>query len=86
LGISVDRVYGDVFHAEKATVLRETGAALYVGDHVADMQAGVLAGVPAIGVTSGPCSEADLKAAGATAVFADLHPLPEYLRRLFPVA
>ncbi|WP_426508369.1 HAD family hydrolase [Dactylosporangium sp. McL0621] len=85
LGIEVDHVYGDVFHAEKAEVLREIGAALYVGDHVADMQAGVLAGIPAVGVTSGPCSEEELRAAGATAVFADLRPFPAFLEGMISV-
>lgn len=85
LGISVDQVYGDVFAAEKGVVLREVGATLYVGDHVADMQAGVLAGVPAIGVTSGPCSAAELRAAGAHAVFEDLHPFPAFLQGVISV-
>ncbi|MET7394664.1 haloacid dehalogenase-like hydrolase [Dactylosporangium sp. NPDC005572] len=85
LGISVDKVYGDVFHAEKAAVLTEIGASLYVGDHVADMEAGVLAGVPAVGVTSGPCSAVELRAAGATEVFADLHPFPALLQRMISV-
>jgi phosphoglycolate phosphatase len=44
LDIPVDEVHGDVFAAEKASVLRSVGATAYVGDHVADMQAGVLAG------------------------------------------
>jgi phosphoglycolate phosphatase len=85
LGIAVDRVYGDVFHDGKARVLRDIGATLYVGDHVADMQAAVLAGIPGVGVTSGPCSEADLRAAGATAVFADLRPFPAFLQGMISV-
>ena len=85
LGIQVDHVYGDVFAGGKADVLRSIGAALYVGDHVADMRAGVLAGVPAVGVTSGPCSEAELRAAGAQAVFTDLHPFPAFLSGMISV-
>ncbi|MER7279905.1 HAD hydrolase-like protein [Dactylosporangium sp. NPDC000244] len=85
LGIEVDHVYGDVFHAQKAEVLRDIGAALYVGDHVADMQAGVLAGIPVVGVTSGPCSAAELRAAGATAVFPDLRPFPAFLQGMISV-
>ncbi|WP_343871420.1 HAD family hydrolase [Dactylosporangium roseum] len=85
LGISVDHVYGDVFHAQKADVLRAVGASLYIGDHVADMQAGVLAEVPAVGVTSGPCSADELRAAGATIVFEDLHPFPAFLHRMISV-
>ncbi len=85
LGISVDRVYGDVFHDGKARVLQDIGASLYVGDHVADMQAAVLAGIPAVGVTSGPCSEPDLRAAGATVVYADLRPFPAFLQGMISV-
>ncbi|WP_433052918.1 HAD family hydrolase [Dactylosporangium sp. CS-033363] len=85
LGIEVDQVYGDVFHAGKAEVLRDIGAALYVGDHVADMQAGVLAGIPVVGVTSGPCSAEELEAAGATVVFPDLYPFPAFLQGMISV-
>ncbi|WP_432844288.1 HAD family hydrolase [Dactylosporangium sp. CA-092794] len=85
LGISVDKVYGDVFHSGKAEILREIGASLYVGDHVADMQAGVLAGVPAVGITSGPCSAEELRTAGAAEVFADLRPFPAFLQRMISV-
>ncbi|MER7001560.1 HAD family hydrolase [Dactylosporangium sp. NPDC000555] len=85
LGISVDKVYGDAFHAGKARVLQDIGAALYVGDHVADMQAAALAGIPAVGVTSGPCSAEDLHAAGATVVFEDLRPFPAFLKGVISV-
>jgi phosphoglycolate phosphatase len=85
LGIPVDRVYGDVFHAGKADVLRDIGAALYVGDHVADMQAATLAGIPGVGVTSGPCSAEELRAAGATVVFEDLRPFPAFLQGMISV-
>ncbi|MET7419314.1 haloacid dehalogenase-like hydrolase [Dactylosporangium sp. NPDC005555] len=85
LDIPVDEVHGDVFAAEKASVLTAIGATAYVGDHVADMQAGALAGVPVLGVTTGPCSAADLHAAGATAVGADLHAFPAFLRRVISV-
>ncbi len=85
LGITVDQVHGDVFAAGKASVLRSVGATAYVGDHVADMQAGVLAGVPVLGVTTGPCSAADLRAAGATDVSADLHAFPAFLRGVISV-
>ncbi|UAB96135.1 HAD family hydrolase [Dactylosporangium vinaceum] len=84
-GITADHLYGDVFHAGKAQVLRDIGAALYVGDHVADMQAGTLAGIPVVGVTTGPCSAAELQAAGATAVFADLRPFPAFLQGMISV-
>ena len=85
LDIPVDEVHGDVFAAEKASVLRSVGATAYVGDHVADMQAGVLAGVPVLGVTTGPCSAADLQAAGASLVSTDLHAFPAFLRGVISV-
>jgi phosphoglycolate phosphatase len=85
LDIPVDEVHGDVFAAEKASVLTALGATAYVGDHVADMQAGVLAGVPVLGVTTGPCSAAELHAAGATAVGADLHAFPAFLSGVISV-
>jgi phosphoglycolate phosphatase len=71
-GLAVDAVYGDVFAEGKAEVLRSIGARLYVGDHVADVRAGVLAGVPVAAVATGPCSRAALAAAGATWVLDDL--------------
>jgi phosphoglycolate phosphatase len=85
LGIPVDEVHGDVFADEKATVLRAEGATAYVGDHVADMRAGALAGVPVLGVATGPCSPAELRAAGATAVAADLHAFPAFLQGVISV-
>ncbi|MEV4134369.1 haloacid dehalogenase-like hydrolase [Dactylosporangium sp. NPDC049742] len=85
LDIPVDEVHGDVFAAEKSTVLKAVGATAYVGDHIADMQAGVLAGVPVLGVTTGPCSAAELQAAGATVVAADLHAFPSFLRGVISV-
>ncbi|MFI5913658.1 HAD family hydrolase [Dactylosporangium sp. NPDC051541] len=84
-GITATHLYGDVFHAGKAQVLRDIGAKLYVGDHVADMQAGVLAGIPVVGVTTGPCSADELRAAGATAVFDDLRPFPAFLQGMISV-
>jgi phosphoglycolate phosphatase len=85
LDIPVDEVHGDVFAEQKASVLRSVGATAYVGDHVADMRAGVLAGVPVLGVTTGPCSAADLHAAGASTVSADLHAFPAFLRGVISV-
>ena len=85
LDIPVDEVHGDVFAEEKASVLRTIGATAYVGDHVADMQAGVLAEVPVLGVTTGPCSADELRAAGASAVSADLHAFPAFLKGVISV-
>lgn len=85
LGIPVDEVHGEVFAAEKAEVLRSLGAAAFVGDHVGDMRAGLLAGVPTLGVLSGPCSRAELLAAGATAVVEDLHAFPSWFQGMISV-
>jgi phosphoglycolate phosphatase len=40
------------------------------------------AGVPGIGVTTGPCDSGELRAAGASYLLEDLTGLPELLRRI----
>lgn len=82
LGIVADEVAGDLFAEGKATALREHGVRWYVGDHTADMVAAGAAGVPGIGVTTGPCSAEELWAAGAAEVLDDLTSLPELLRKI----
>ncbi len=72
LGIAVDEVRGDVWGDGKSRALRETGAALYVGDHTADASAARAAGVTALAVSTGPCPAADLTRAGAEAVLDSL--------------
>ncbi|RLV56543.1 HAD family hydrolase [Aeromicrobium phragmitis] len=72
LGLAVDDVVGDVWRAQKGEVLRWLGAAAYAGDHVHDMDAARLAGVPGIGVATGPCDRAALEAAGAAVVLTSL--------------
>jgi phosphoglycolate phosphatase len=79
LGLVADEVAGDLFAEGKATALTEHGVRWYVGDHVADMVAARTAGVPGIGVTTGPCSAADLRAAGASHILPDLTPFPGLL-------
>jgi phosphoglycolate phosphatase len=79
LGMAVDEIAGDLFAQGKATALSAFGARAYVGDHVADMIAAATAGVPGIGVTTGPCSAGELRAAGASAVIDDLTCLPRVL-------
>jgi phosphoglycolate phosphatase len=79
LGMAVDEVAGDLFAEGKAAALVSFGVAVYVGDHVADMVAATTAGVPGIGVTTGPCSADELLDAGATAVIPDLTALPAAL-------
>jgi phosphoglycolate phosphatase len=84
-GLAVDEVHGDVFAAGKAAVLVAAGAAAMVGDHLGDMQAAGRAGIPGVGVTTGPCTEAELLDAGATVVLPDLLGFPDWLARMISV-
>ncbi|SCL24908.1 phosphoglycolate phosphatase [Micromonospora nigra] len=86
LGLAVDELAGDLFAEEKATALRAQDATHYVGDHVADMVAARAAGVPGIGVATGPCDTDELQAAGADLVLADLTGFPEALRNMIRLA
>lgn len=86
LGLAVDELAGDLFAEEKATALREHGATLYVGDHVADMVAADAAGIPGVGVATGPCSRDDLAAAGAHLVLEDLTGFPGALDPIIRLA
>lgn len=73
LGLDLDDVVGHAWRFAKADVMRERGVSVYVGDHEHDMDACTQADVTGIGVTTGPSSADDLRAAGATHVVADLH-------------
>ncbi|WP_405427985.1 HAD family hydrolase [Micromonospora sp. NBC_00617] len=86
LGLAVDEVAGDLFAEQKATALREHGATHYVGDHVADMVAAGVAGVPGIAVATGPCSPDELRAAGASMVLDDLTGFPAALDGMIQLA
>ncbi|MER7330569.1 MULTISPECIES: HAD family hydrolase [unclassified Micromonospora] len=86
LGLVVDEVAGDLFAEEKATALRQHGATHYVGDHVADMVAAQAAGVPGVGVATGPCAADELRAAGATTVLDDLTGFPAALDGVIQLA
>jgi phosphoglycolate phosphatase len=79
LGMVADELAGDLFAEGKATALTECGVRWYVGDHVADMVAARTAGVPGIGVATGPCSAGELRAAGASYVLPDLTTFPALL-------
>ena len=79
LGMTADEVAGDLFAEGKAAALVEYGVRWYVGDHVADMIAARTAGVPGIGVATGPCSVDELREAGATHVLEDLTSFPALL-------
>jgi phosphoglycolate phosphatase len=82
LGMVADELAGDLFAEGKATALVEHGVRWYVGDHVADMVAARAAGVPGIGVATGPCSADELRAAGAAHVLADLTTFPALLSEI----
>lgn len=86
LGLAVDELAGDLFAEEKATALREHGATLYVGDHVADMVAAQAAGIPGVAVATGPCSRDELDAAGAALVLDDLTGFPAALDPIIGLA
>lgn len=79
LGFDVDEVVGWAFGDGKRDALLARSAVAYVGDFEADMQAAVAAGSAAIGVPTGPCTTAELFAAGADVVLADLHQFGPWL-------
>ncbi len=79
LGMVADELAGDLFAEGKAAALVEHGVGLYVGDHVADMIAAATAGIPGVGVTTGPCTAEELRDAGAARVIEDLTSLPSVL-------
>ncbi|MGV9763530.1 HAD family hydrolase [Micromonospora tulbaghiae] len=86
LGLPVDELAGDVFAEQKAVALREHGATLYVGDHVADMAAARAAGIPGVAVATGPCKADELTEAGAYLVLDDLVEFPRALDRIIGLA
>jgi phosphoglycolate phosphatase len=82
LGMAVDELAGDLFAEGKAAALTRHGVRWYVGDHVGDMVAARTAGVPGIGVATGPCPAEELRAAGAAHVLADLTGFPALLQKI----
>jgi phosphoglycolate phosphatase len=79
LDLAVDDLVGDAWAEEKGLRLREHGATVYVGDHVADMTAARVAGAVGVGVATGPCDAETLTAAGAAVVLPDLRAFPGWL-------
>ncbi|MBL1081875.1 HAD family hydrolase [Streptomyces actinomycinicus] len=79
LGIEPDVVVGDLWAEQKALALREYDAAVYVGDHVGDVRGARTAGALSVAVATGPCPAAELHAAGADVVLADLSAFPAWL-------
>ena len=60
-GLEADDLYTHVYGPEKAVVLAQVGAVVYVGDAPADMSAATAAGVQAVGVTTGSFSAGELR-------------------------
>ncbi|MCW2643649.1 MAG: haloacid dehalogenase protein hydrolase [Dactylosporangium sp.] len=79
LGLVADVLVGDAWADGKAAALREHGASVYVGDHIADMGAARSAGAIGVGVTTGPCDGTALTSAGAATVLPDLRAFPAWL-------
>ncbi len=79
LGMQVAAVVGDLWSTGKAVALQEYGAEVYVGDHLGDITGARAADAWAVAVATGPISSADLAAAGADVVLADLTEFPEWL-------
>ncbi|MFE3028163.1 HAD family hydrolase [Nocardia tengchongensis] len=79
LGLAVDELVGGAWAEEKGEVLRERGASIYVGDHLGDVRAAVVAAATSVAVTTGPYSAEELSAAGADVVLRDLTEFPAWL-------
>jgi phosphoglycolate phosphatase len=72
LGLAVDEVVGSVFGAGKGSALARFGAAAYVGDHVADIEAARAGGAVSVAVATGPYTVGELRDHGADVALADL--------------
>jgi phosphoglycolate phosphatase len=82
LGLVADEVAGDLFASDKGSAILQHGVRWFVGDHEGDMIAARTAGVPGIGVATGPCTTEELWAAGAAYVLPDLTGFPALLREI----
>ncbi|AEW94782.1 MULTISPECIES: HAD family hydrolase [Streptomycetaceae] len=79
LGIRPDALIGRLWAEAKGEALRAHGAAVYVGDHVGDVRGARTAGALSVAVATGPCDAAELRAAGADVILADLTEFPAWL-------
>lgn len=73
--VDVSKPAPDIFQAALAKIDVAPDRAVVIGDTPYDVAAASKAGIATIGVTSGPFSAAELKEAGAIAVFADVSDL-----------
>ncbi|WP_281284735.1 HAD family hydrolase [Nonomuraea mesophila] len=72
LGLAVDEVVGSLFGARKGSALARFGAAAYVGDHVADIEAARAGGAVSVTVATGPYTAGELQDHGADVALPDL--------------
>ncbi|MEV0593038.1 HAD family hydrolase [Nonomuraea cavernae] len=72
LDFEVDEVVGSVFGAAKGSALARFGAAAYVGDHVADIEAARAGGAASVTVATGPYTVEELRAHGTDVALTDL--------------
>ncbi len=79
LGLDVDVLEGDLWGTGKAAVLQREGAAMYVGDHVHDVEGALAAGVLSVSVPSGGSTRAELEAAGTHVLLDDLTRFGDWL-------
>jgi uncharacterized protein len=79
LALDIDHLEGWVWGAAKGAVLREHGAAIYVGDHIHDVEGARAAGVVSVSVLTGGCSREELLEAGTDVVLDDLTSFPDWL-------
>jgi len=78
-GIVADELVGWAWADGKRDALHDHTASAYVGDYTADMIAArAVDGVVAVGVATGPCSDVELRAAGADVVLPDLLAFPAW--------
>jgi phosphoglycolate phosphatase len=77
-GLSPDEVFAHVHGPQKAEVLVQIGAALYVGDTPDDMSAARTATAVAVGVPTGSFGRPELAGAGADVVLDSLLDFPEW--------
>ncbi|WP_248960768.1 HAD family hydrolase [Sphaerisporangium perillae] len=72
LDLDVDEVAGSVFGAAKGIAISAFGAAVYVGDHVADIEAARAGRALSVTVATGPYTAEALRDHGADVVLPDL--------------
>ena len=79
VAIEFDAIAGHAHGIEKRDALCAHDADVYVGDTIADIEAGAGAGVATVGVATGMHTARQLTDAGATIVFESLEPFPAWL-------